>query len=306
MNRRHAITILGAAALTSCRRRHSLLTVSDYAFGTAVHFQIHGISAAAFKKLSAECLSRLREIESLFSLYDPDSTLCKLNREGMLENPPEEFLHLIRTALGYGEKTGGLFDITVQTLWNWRQKWKESDLTDRDIMEKTTWSESLALVDFRKVKVTGHTVAFEKKGMAITLNGIVQGYATDQIAALLQKRGVTHMLVNIGEYAAFGNAPEGEPWEVELSATGKTINLPHGRALAVSAGSGHTFDPEGRFHHIFHPSDGTNSRHDSTVVVTAPTATLADALSTTLAIANEEERKVILAEFPEADFREIR
>lgn len=306
MNRRHAITILGAAVLTSCRRRNPLLTVSDYAFGTAVHFQVHGISESSFKKISAACLSRLREMESLFSLYDPDSTLCKLNREGMLENPPEEFLHLIRTALGYGEKTGGLFDITVQPLWNWRQKWKESDLTERGIMEKTTWAESLALVDFRKVKVTANTVAFEKKGMAITLNGIVQGYATDQIAALLQKRGVPHMLINIGEYAALGNAPDGKPWEVELSATGKKITLPPGRALAVSAGSGHTFDPEGRFHHIFRPSDGTNTRHDSTTVVTAPTATLADALSTTLAIANEGERKVILAEFPEADFREIR
>lgn len=306
MNRRHAITLLGAAALTSCRRRNPLHTVSDYAFGTAVHFQVHGISASAFKKLSAECLSRLREMESLFSLYDPDSTLCKLNREGMLENPPEEFLHLIRIALGYGEKTGGLFDITVQPLWNWRQKWKESDLTERGIMEKTTWAESLAWVDFRKVKLTANTVAFEKKGMAITLNGIVQGYAADQIAVLLQKRGVNHMLVNIGEYAAFGNAPEGEPWEVEVSATGEKINLPSGRALAVSAGSGHTFDPEGRFHHIFRPSDGTNTRHDSTILVTAPTATLADALSTTLAIANDEERKVILAEFPEADFTEIR
>ena len=114
------------------------------------------------------------------------------------------------------------------------------------------------------------------------------------------------MLINIGEYAALGNAPDSKPWEVELSATGKKITLPPGRALAVSAGSGHTFDPEGRFHHIFRPSDGKNTRPDSTTVVTAPTATLADALSTTLAIANEEERKVILAKFPEADFTEIR
>ena len=43
--------------------------------------------------------------------------------------------------------------------------------------------------------------------MAITLNGIAQGYATDQIVSLLKKSGVHNALVNIGEYAATIAAP---------------------------------------------------------------------------------------------------
>ena len=94
------------------------------------------------------------------------------------------------------------------------------------------------------------------------------------------------MELGIGEYAALGTAQNGKPWSVELAANGETIPLPPGRALAVSAGSGHTFDPEGRFHHIFRPEDGASTRPDSTIVVTAPTATIADALSTTFTVAS--------------------
>jgi thiamine biosynthesis lipoprotein len=306
MNRRHAITILGAVAITSCRRRDPLRTFTGIAFGTDVHFQAHGISESVFKRLSAQCSARLREIESLFSLYDPASAISRLNREGNIENPSPEFLRLLRTAVEYGEKTGGIFDITVQPLWNWRQKWKEANLTERAAMEKTSWDEALALVDYQQLDITEAAIGFIKKGMAITLNGIVQGYATDQIIALLGKGGVSNALVNIGEYAALGSAPDGKPWSVELSASGERVALPSGSALAVSAGSGHTFDPEGRFHHIFRPADGANTRPKSTIVVTAPTATEADALSTTFAVASESERKEIITKFHKADFREIR
>lgn len=306
MNRRRAITVLGAATFAGCKRSAPLYTFSDFAFGTAVHFQVHGISEAEFQLISAKCSTRLREIEALFSLYDPRSTISKLNEKGRVENPPEEFLELIQTALEYGELSGGIFDITVQPLWEWRQKWKAANLAERAEMSATTWSKTLALVDYREVRITGRSITFRKKSMAVTLNGIVQGYATDQIVTLLKKGGVTNALVNIGEYSALGNAPDGRPWRTELSATGKGIDLPSGRALAVSAGSGYTFDPEGRFHHIFRPLDGGNTHPDSTIVVTAPTATMADALSTTFTIASEAERREILTKFPSCEFQELR
>ncbi|MDP4625017.1 MAG: FAD:protein FMN transferase [Akkermansiaceae bacterium] len=309
MNRRRAISILGAstfAGLSSCRSRDPLHTFSTVAFGTDVHFQTHGISDSTFNNISEKCSLRLRVIESLFSLYDPESAICRLNRDGELENPHPEFLKLVRTALTFGEKTSGTFDITVQPLWNWRTKWKSADLAERVELEKTTWNETLALVDYRKVTATESVISFEKSGMAITLNAINQGYATDEIIALLKRNGVRNALVNIGEYAALGFASDGKPWSVELADTGESIDLPPSRALAVSAGSGYTFDPEGRYHHIFRPADGANTRPESSIVVTAPKATEADALSTTFAITSDSERQAILKKFPEATFLEIR
>lgn len=305
MNRRHAMAILGAVAFTSCSRRDPLLTFSAIAFGTEVHFQTHGISAPAFDQISTEVSNRLREIESLFSLYDSNSAIRRLNRDGKLDNPPPEFLKLVRIALDSGEKTGGLFDITVQPLWDWRQAWKAADNAGRTAMQADSWNTTVALVDYRKVSAYAERISLEKAGMAITLNGIAQGYATDEVVALLKKHGIRNALVNIGEYAALGTAPDGKPWSVKIAATGETLALPSGRALAVSAGSGHIFDPDGRFHHLFRPSDGANIRPRSTIIVTAPTATVADALSTALSVANDAQRREILANFSATDYREI-
>lgn len=306
MNRRHAITMLGAAALTGCSRSARLQNFSTIAFGTEVHFQTHGIPEASLADISEKCSLRLRVMESLFSLYDPDSAIRRLNRDGKLENPHPEFLRLVRLALDHGADTDGIFDITVQPLWDWRQQWKDADIEERKAMSGESWEKTVALVDYRNVRADPEAISFGEPGMAITLNGIAQGYASDQILSLLQRNHVRNALVNIGEYAALGFGPDGKPWKVELAANGETIPLPPARALAVSAGSGHTFEPEGRLHHIFRPSDGINTRPDSTIVVTAPDATTADALATTFAIANGNERRAILGKFPGADFREIR
>ncbi len=310
MNRRRAITVFGAAAfgsLTACKSKPSPIerTFSSIAFGTGIHFEAHGISATIFDKAVAQCSLRIREIESLFSLYDQDSAISRLNRDGKLENPQPEFLKLVRIALDYSEKTGGIFDITVQPLWNNRQEWKEASFDQRKAIQ-ASWQKALTLVDFRKVIADEKIISFAKPGMAITLNGIVQGYATSEIAAILKEHGIDNALVDIGEYTTLGTAADGKFWTVELAANGEKISLPPGRALAVSAGGGHTFDSEGRYHHIFKPSDGTNPRPKSTIIVTAPTATEADALSTTFTVASGAERKEILRNFPHADFREIR
>ncbi len=304
MKRRRAIAVLGAATFAGCRGVNPLRTFSDFAFGTAVHFRVHGISETDFQAISKKCSSRLREIEALFSLYDPQSFVSRLNESGRLDNAPEEFVELIQTSLEYGKQTEGIFDITVQPLWEWRKKWKDADLAEREKMSATTWDKALSLVDYREVTIKGRSIAFGKNGMAVTLNGIVQGYATDQIVSLLKKSGVTNALVNIGEYSALGAAPDGKPWRIELSATGKEIDLQSGRALAVSAGSGYTFDPDGRFHHIFRPSDGTNAKPASIIVVTASTSVEADALATTFVVANDEERREILKNFPSAEFQD--
>lgn len=309
MNRRRAITILGAGtfgALSGCRRPGPLQTYTSIAFSTDVRFQAHGVPQSEFEALSTACTSRLREIESLFSLQDPQSAICRLNRDGRLRDAPEEFVGLLKTALSIGSRTKGIFDITIQPLWSWRQRWKDAGLTERGMLEGAPWQEALALVNYRRVSIDREEISFETPGMAISLNGLVQGHATDRIKDLLRKSGVANALINIGEYAAIGNAPDGSPWSVELAPTGKPRELPAGRALAASSGGGLTFDPEGRFNHIFRPSDGSNPDPAATLVVTAPNATLADALATAFTVASETERKEILAAFPEADFLEIR
>lgn len=309
MNRRHALKLLGiSSVLPSCRREPALLTYTSFAFGTEIHFQTYGIPESLFKTVSEATTVRLAEIDALFSLYNPESSICRLNRNGFLDEPPGEFLHLIRTAFSYGEKTAGLFDITVQPLWNFREKWKQASLPERAALEKQSWEQALSMVDFRKITATENRISFGKPGMAVTMNAIAQGHATDAIHTLLKQADVKNALVNIGEYAALGSAPDGKPWPIRILTKTKAEiprTLPPESALAVSAGYGHTFDPEGLFHHIFHPATGENTKSGSTLIVNAPTATEADALATSLSVANAAERNTILLAFPNTRFEEI-
>jgi len=308
MNRRRAMQLLGATTLAGaggCQRKNPLLRFDTIAFGTDVYFQLHGTSQADFEKISSACSERLRELESIFSLYDKESAISRLNQDGELRNAPRELIDLVKYALSLGEQTNGLFDITVQPLWNWRYKWKQADRETRQTMETESWQQCLELVGYQKVSVNDSTIAFQQHGMAITLNGIAQGYATEQITNLLSKHGVKHALVNIGEYAAIGTNRDGKPWKVELAASGDEVQIPNGKALAVSSGSGYIFDPEGRYHHIFQPSNGTNTRPEKTVTAIAPSATLADALATTFTVATPAEQNELREKFPQVVFREI-
>lgn len=311
MNRRQVLGTLGGSAcawLSGCKRATPIQTFSTVAFGTEVHFRTHGLSDISFASIASETTDRLRELESLFSLYDTNSAISRLNQQGELRNAPKEFSSLINTALSMSEQTDGIFDITVQPLWQWRNEWKQAGLEERTRLGNESWKKTLELVDYRNVSIKGNTVAFSKPGMAITLNGIVQGFATEKIKELMQDRGIKNALVNIGEYAAMGSDPDGAHWMVEIQGENsivKSTPLKDGRALAVSAAYGNVFEPTGRFHHLFRPGDGSNPRPRSTISVSSSNATQADALATTFAVATDQERKKMERSFPDITWEEF-
>ncbi len=74
--------------------------------------------------------------------------------------------------------------------------------------------------------------------MALTFNGIAQGYIADKVAQLLRREGVTDVLVNTGEINALGVAPDGGAWPIKLA--DQTRGLTNA-AIATSAPSGTFF-----------------------------------------------------------------
>ena len=115
--------------------------------------------------------------------------------------------------------------------------------------------------------------------MGLTLNGIAQGYIADRVAALLEAEGLTDILIDTGEHRALGQMPGGGGWPVTL-AQGGSVAL-RDRALATSAPLGTVFDGAGRYGHILDPRTGEPAAPVwRAVSITAPSAALADALST--------------------------
>ena len=121
--------------------------------------------------------------------------------------------------------------------------------------------------------------------MALTMNGIAQGYLTDKIVALLRRSGIRSARVQTGETYGLGNHADGHAWRLgvpdpkEPGQLTRIISL-EDRAVATSAPMGTIFDRAGRFHHLFDPHTGQCARDWSSVTVKAPSAAIADALST--------------------------
>ena len=115
---------------------------------------------------------------------------------------------------------------------------------------------------------------------------------------------MSDVLLDIGETRALGRHPAGRPWRVgirraaEPETIARTVALA-GSALATSAGIASPFDASGRHHHLFDPATGRPAVSAGQVSVIAPRATMADALSTALAVSSPARAAAHAARFPE-------
>jgi FAD:protein FMN transferase len=242
------------------------------------------------------CLDEIARLEMILSLYEPNSELSRLNRDAVLADPSIDFVRCLSEAHTISELTGGAFDPSVQPLFEFYQTHFDRRATEApDIDNSDEFDAVRSLVNFRNINIAAKEVSFRRKGMAVTLNGIAQGYVCDRVSALLRGFGFENALVNLGEISALGHGPGGRPWLVEISnsnaipeSTLKTLKLKD-RAVATSAPSGHMFDKSGRHHHMFDPHNGHPSNRFKSVTVVAPNATMADGLSTAMAVMSRQE-----------------
>lgn len=267
-SRRRFLTITAAfAAMPRGARAHSW---QGHAFGADVSLTISGPKDQAEDAMS-QARALITKVEGLFSLYDSRSTLSTLNSAGKLARPDTRFLDLMRAADRAVRLTDGLFDPTVQPLW-------AALAGGHDPVD------AMAVVGWDKVAFSTDQITLGT-GQALTFNGIAQGYATDLIADMLQTRGFTDALVNIGEYRSLGGT-----WTLGLSDPSHGVlgnRTLSGGAIATSSPAA---TPLGNRGHILHPSALPRW---STVSVEAPRATLADALSTALVLAPLEQIRAI-------------
>jgi len=302
MSRRRFISIAaaagGLAALPAwaATRRVETYSWSGIALGAEASLTLQHDDEAEAKSAIAACLAEVQRLEAMFSLYREDSALVRLNASGRLEEAPLDLRILLAEALRLSERTGGAFDPTVQPLWSVYAAHFSAPQASPSGPANHLIDEALARTDWRAVELSGAGIRLTKPEMAITLNGIAQGYITDKISDLLASRGFEHVLVNMGEQRALGAKWDGEAWRIGVadpqSRGGMLIEIPvSSGAVATSGGYGCRFDAAGRFTHILDPRTGASARQFESITVIAPRATEADGLSTALSVLGEDQAK---------------
>jgi thiamine biosynthesis lipoprotein len=219
-------------------------------------------------------MAEIARLEAVFSLYLPGSELVRLNATGVLDDPPFELLECLSVASAVHHASGGVFDPTVQPLWRAHAAAAEQGRT----LSSEERATALARTGWGGVTLGADRISL-RPGMALTLNGIAQGYIADRVAALLVAEGLTDSLIDTGEMVAIGGRPEGGPWQVTLPRESK-IGL-KSRALATSAPLGMTFGNDALSSHILDPRTGFPALPEwQAISISAPTAAVADAVST--------------------------
>ena len=251
------------------------------AFGTTVSVAAwHPDERTAGEAVDA-AFRELALVEELMSIYRPDSQLSRLNKTGILHNPHPYFVDVLRAAETMSRRSQGAFDITVQPLWSVFAEAKQSGL----LPTASAIERARRAVNWRRVVVSADRVRLRGKETQITLNGIAQGFAADRAAQALASRGVTHALIDAGEIGTIGGKPGGYPWSVGVQHPRHedaylSLARLNGRCLATSGDYATTFSDDFQTHHLFDPRTGRSPTEFASVSVAAPSAILADALST--------------------------
>lgn len=248
----------------------------------------HNGALPAAQAALAATLTELARLEAMFSLFHADSWLSRLNRAGHIDNAPSEFISLLRAALDMAQRSQGVFDPSVGPLWN--LYFEHFVVAGQSAAPApAALQRALALVDWRAVQISGSSVRLLRPGMALTLNGIAQGFVTDRCGELLGSYGFRHLLIDMGEPRAMAAKPDGSAWQIGLAdprAPSQALHTLSVRdaAVATSGGYGTLLDAAGRYTHLIDARNGRTAPAFESVTVVAPTAAQADALSTALAL----------------------
>jgi thiamine biosynthesis lipoprotein len=228
-----------------------------------------------------EAFSDLDDLEDELSRFRPSSDIARLSRMSAGAKFPLGLAtyDCLSLAIDVFKETGGAFDISIAPLMN---IWRHPDgMLLRPTEDQITAAKERCGMRCIELDHESLNAIVQHDYPSLDLGGIGKGYALDQMAEVLRRNEITHALLHSGTSTVLAmDPPEGEPgWPI-----GADTNL----LLKNQALSGSGSEVQGD--HIIDPRSGHPVEAQRTQVWSiAPTAALADALSTAFIILSDEE-----------------
>lgn len=260
-------------------------TVVHGPLGTVVDLRVREANSKG-EQVKSWVLHELARLESIFSVYDATSELCRWRRGEAVEASPE-FCDLMELVLHWQERTNGLFNPCLEALTH---AWREAEHTGvpPDACRLATIAAEIQSPRFQFVHGTPTPIA---DCSTLSLNAIAKGFIVDQTAeAATQRFHLGSITLNIGgdirhigtNHVRIGVENPHRPYDNEPALT--TIELSDGAfATSGSARRGFTIDGR-RYSHVLDPRTGQPAVGIASVSVIAPLATTADVLATAAAV----------------------
>ena len=285
-------------ALNACGRGEAPVQVNGAVMGTTwnLTYLSSGTSAdaaAVHRGVQAE----LDAVNAALSTYLDDSEISRFNADHGADwiALSADFLTVLEAALQVGRQSGGAYDVTIAPLVDLWGFGPGGPVTSPPAAERIELL--LAQVGQRHLELdTGRGAARKLSPVSVDFSSLAKGYAVDRAAAWLLQQGIENFLLEVGgEMRLSGLSARGDAWRVAIEQP-----LPDRRdpaavvvlsdlAVATSGDYRNYFEIDGRrYSHTLDPRTGRPVEHDLvSVTVVHPSAMLADAWATALAVLGE-------------------
>jgi FAD:protein FMN transferase len=279
----------------------SQVHLQRYCMGTMFDIVAYHASRAEGQAAVERAMLEIMRLDQVMSDYKADSDLSRLNREGRRGFVAVEpaLYEVIQQSLIVSRRSGGVFDVTIAPLLKaWKEARREGRAPSTAEIAAATRCVGYENIETREPD----RIHFRNDCLEIDLGGIGKGYAVDRALAVLKAAGITSALVNGGgsSIGAIGAPPGAAGWPVRLgdAAAGQTTLLLRDRGLSTSQQNLVPFAfAAGAYGEILDPRSAAPAQARMAVTVVADSASIADALSTTLVILPMAEADGLLAQF---------
>ena len=271
-------------------------------FGTTYH-----ITYQYDDDLQAELEGRMKEVDNALSMFNKESIISLINN-----NQPVElnamFLEVFRLAQDISKDTEGAFDITVAPLVNaWGFGFKHEQMPDKHAVDSLK-----SIIGYQKVSYDGKRIKKSDPRIMLDCSAIAKGYGVDAVASLLDEKGISNYMVEIGgEVVTHGISEKRIPWKIgvtkptddplmEGSELQTVLNLTD-KAMATS-GNYRNFYYKGKrkYAHTINPKTGYPVQHNIlSATVLTNRCVRADAYATAFMVMGFDGAKKVLERNPD-------
>ena len=247
----------------SSREEGQELQVSFFCFDT-----VCAIGGSMSQELLDAAQARCQGFEQTLSRTIASSDIGRVNAAvGAPTQVEPETAELVSLALGYCERSGGLFDISigaVSELWDFREGLRPADEAIQAALPHVGWQGV-------EVDLASSTITLRDPDARLDLGGIAKGYVTDVLLDELRAAGVQSAYVNLGgNVGVLGSKADGSPWLVGVrdpddASGGRSVAAvrTEGGSVVTSGLYERQFEQDGkRYWHILDPRTGYPAESD--------------------------------------------
>lgn len=292
----------------------------DY-FDTVTTVSGYAESKEAFDAVANEVLKELETYHRLFTIYhrfEGLENLCTINElvEGQHRTVTVDrrVIDMLLYAKQMHELTDGRVNIamgSVLSIWHEYRTVGMGDPVSAQLppMDKLQEAAQHTNIDNLVIDEQNCTVTITDPKMKLDVGAIAKGYAVEMIAQMLESRGITGYVLNVGgNVRTIGTKADGAPWTVGLENPlddGEDylcyLGLT-GQTLVTSGSYQRYYLVNGkRYHHIIHPDTLMPAEGFVSVSVLCGHSGSADALSTALFCMTLEQGMALVQSLPDTE-----